>query len=94
VDQMNEALHQGIDWFRSMLRKCRLVIIQELKALGADDQNAKQIAALLSNGPMIPLRSQSIGILHSIMQKHARVFRTASNRPRSADGRPQGSRRG
>ena len=79
VDHMNEAISQGIDYFRSVLRKCRMAIIQELKDLRAGDECSRQIAALLSRGPMIPLKPESIGILNAIMLQHSNAFR-AGNR--------------
>jgi len=74
INRMNEAIQEGIDHFRTTLRKNRIVIIQELKSLRTDDHHAKQIAALLSRGPMIPLRQRSIDILNDIMQKHPGAF--------------------
>jgi hypothetical protein len=85
VEQMNEAIRQGIDHFRSILRKCKMLIIQELKAMGTDDQHSKQIAALLSRGQMIPLKQQSVSILNMLMKKHAEAFRSASTRHQAAD---------
>jgi hypothetical protein len=81
VDQMNQAIRRGISHFRMIQRKCRIVIISELKTLDADDRCARQIAALLSRGPMIALKRQTIDILAEIMQKHARAFRTAAGLP-------------
>ncbi len=74
VDRMSEAIQEGIDHFRSMLRKFKMVIIQELENMSVDDHHSKQIAALLSRGPMIPLKQPSIGILNSILRKHPDAF--------------------
>jgi hypothetical protein len=84
VDQMSQAIRRGISHFRMILRKCRIVIISELKTLDADDRCARQIAALLSRGPMIALKRQTIDILAEIMQKHARAFRAAAGLPMPA----------
>ncbi|MBZ5495286.1 MAG: hypothetical protein LAP85_02700 [Acidobacteriia bacterium] len=80
VDQMNEAIREGIDHFRSLLRKHRMLIIKELKTLHTDDYHSRQIGALLSRGPMIPLKPQSIDILNTIMRQHA-----DENRPPASD---------
>jgi hypothetical protein len=74
VDEMNEVIRQGIDHFRSMLRQHKMLIIQDLKTMRADDHHAKQIAALLSRGPTILLKQRSIEILNAIMQKHPEAF--------------------
>ena len=79
VEQMNEAIRQGIDHFRSILRRCKMLIIQELKNLGTDDQHSRQIAALLAHGPMVPLKQQSVDILNAILQKHAGAFRAQAS---------------
>ena len=75
VEQMNEAIRQGIDHFRSILRRYRMLIIQELRNLGTDDQHSRQIAALLAHGTMVPLKQQSVDILNAILQKHAGKFK-------------------
>jgi hypothetical protein len=84
VNQMNDAIRQGIDHFRSILRRYRMIIIQELKDMRADDHHARQIAALLSRGPMIPLKQHSIDILNAVIQKHAATFLTADHRLQAA----------
>jgi hypothetical protein len=77
IGEMGDVVRQGIDHFRSMLRRHKVLIIQNLKTLGSDDHHAKQIAALLSRGPMIPLKQHSIEILSAIMQKHSEAFHAA-----------------
>ncbi len=79
VDQMVGIIRQGIDQFRSALRKARIVIIQELKAAGIDDAHSRPIAALMSRGPMLPLKPHSIDILSEIMRKHPKAFSTFAN---------------
>ncbi len=85
VDRMNETVRQGIDHFRSMLRGCRMLIIRELQLLGIDDAHSKQIAALLSQGPMVPLKQQSIDILAAVMKRHPDAFRTPEYWPKALD---------
>jgi hypothetical protein len=80
IDEMSEVIRQGIDHFRSILRQHKVLIIQSLKATGADDHHVKQIAALLSRGPTIPLKQRSVDMLSAIMQKHPEAFGTADRR--------------
>jgi len=80
VNQMNDAIRQGIDHFRSILRRSKMIIIQELRDMRIDDHHAKQIAALLSRGPMIPLKQQSIDILNAVIRRHTGSFLTADHR--------------
>jgi hypothetical protein len=91
VDRMNETIKEGIDQCRAILRRCRMVIIQELKNLSPDDHHAKQIASLLSRGPMIPLKQDSIELLNRIMKKHPEAFDGAGMRTQTSDLRPQTS---
>lgn len=74
VEQINTAILEGIEYFRNILRKCSRTIIEELKNLKVDDNHAKQIAALLSRGPMIPLKPRAIDILNEVIQRHATEF--------------------
>jgi hypothetical protein len=87
IDRMNETIKEGINHCRAILRKCRMVIIQELKHLSPDDPPAKQIASLLSRGPMIPLKQDSIELLNRIMKKHAGVFDGAETLTQASDFR-------
>jgi hypothetical protein len=84
VNQMNDVIRQGIDHFRSILRRSRMIIIQEIKDMKVDDHHARQIAALLSRSPMIPLKQHSIDILNAVIQKHAATFLTADHRLQAA----------
>jgi hypothetical protein len=74
VARMDEAIQEGIEHFRYILREGRKAIIQELGNLRADDPDARQIAALISRGAMIPLQQSSIDILNRIIQKHPDAF--------------------
>ncbi len=70
VDRMNKTIQEGTDHCRSILRKYRKAIIQELENMSIDDPNSRQIAALLCRGPMIPLKQPAIDILNSILRRH------------------------
>jgi hypothetical protein len=77
VAQLNEAARDGITYFRSVLRNCNQLVIHGLKAFSADDADSRQIAALMSRGPMAPLRPQSIEILNRIIRAHSDEFSAA-----------------
>ncbi len=76
VEQINRAILDGIEYFRNALRKCSRTIIEEIKSLRVDENHARQIAALLSRGPMVPLKPRAIDILNEVIQKHATEFIT------------------
>ncbi len=85
VDEMNKAIQEGIDSIRSLLRKFKLAIIRELEDSVCDDHQTKQIAALLSRGPMVPLTQPCIDFLNSTLRKNPGGL--------SEDGLPSGSDR-
>jgi hypothetical protein len=74
VARLDEAIQEGIEYFRYILRVGRKAIIQEIKNLRADDPAARQIAALISRGAMIPLQQSSIDTLNRIIQKYPDAF--------------------
>ena len=77
VAQINAVIQEGIGYFRTLLRKCRHLILEELKTQRLDDYYYKQIAALLGRGQMVPLKPQSIETLNKIIRKHSGDFLTA-----------------
>lgn len=79
IERMNEVIQEGISHSRAALRAHKTAIIQAIQNLKADDPRAKEIAALLSRGPMIPLRPPSLDLLNQILQKHPAVFATAGS---------------
>ena len=84
--QINGIIREGLEYFRSILRGCAHLITPELKTLPIDDGSLKQLMAVLSDGPMIPLSAQSIKILNRIIAKHSSEFlseirRTGRKRP-------------
>jgi hypothetical protein len=74
INQINLAIRNGIDYFRNALRKCSNIVVEEVKAQRIDEAHAKQIAALLSQGQMVPLKLRAINILNGIIQKHSTAF--------------------
>ncbi len=71
-----------------------MLIIQELKERGTDVRCAKQIATLLSSGPMIAVRQSTVDTLAAIIKKHPNEFRAALGRRRITGPRPRNSDRG
>jgi hypothetical protein len=50
------------------------MIMVEVQALQVDDSTLKPITALLSDGPMIPLKSQTVKLLNRIIGKYPNEF--------------------
>jgi hypothetical protein len=74
VAQVNAVIQDGLNYFRTILRRCSKFIIPDLKTNRVDDFYSKQIAALLSQGPMITLKPQCVEILNRIIEKHSADF--------------------
>ncbi len=74
--QINALIQEGIEYFRGALRRFSRTIIEEVLALKVDDFHSRQIAALLSRGPLIPLKTRTIEILNRIIESHSTEFLT------------------
>jgi hypothetical protein len=72
--QINTIIQEGLEQFRVILRKCGYLILLQIKAQPADDETLRQITAVLGDGPMIPLKPQSIKILNRIIAGHPNEF--------------------
>jgi len=72
--QINGVIQEGLQYFRTILRRCGHLIMLELKTQLIDDNSLKQITAALSDGPMIPLKPQSIKVLNRIIAKNTNEF--------------------
>jgi hypothetical protein len=72
--RINGVIQEGIDYFRSVLRNCEDLIVQELETQHADENTSRQIKMLLSHNPMSALKPQSIEILNKIIWKHQSEF--------------------
>ncbi|NWG12330.1 MAG: hypothetical protein HXY20_02210 [Acidobacteria bacterium] len=68
--ELNRTVREGIEHLRAELRARRRTIIANLEAEGADENDARQVAALLSRGPVIPLRQRTIEILNAVLKKY------------------------
>jgi hypothetical protein len=74
--QINGMIQEGLEYFRTILRRCGHLIMADLKTHPIDDQNLAPITAALSDGPMIPLNAQTIKILNRIIVKNSGEFLT------------------
>ncbi|MBN1569144.1 MAG: hypothetical protein JXA73_14940 [Acidobacteria bacterium] len=74
VAQINGIIREGIDYFRTLLRRCGHLITSELKAQETDERMLQPIVALLGDGPPVPLKPQSIKILNRIIRKYPNEF--------------------
>ena len=72
--QIDGIIQEGIEYFRTILRKCEHLIVGELKAQHADESSLREIAVTLSDGPMVPLKPRSISILNAMIGKHPSEF--------------------
>jgi hypothetical protein len=72
--RINGVIQEGIDYFRSILRNCEDLIVQELETQHADENTSRQIKMLLSHNPLSALKPQSIEMLNKIIWKHQSEF--------------------
>jgi hypothetical protein len=72
--QINGIIRDGIEHFRALLRKFEHLIKAEVKAQPPDDHVLQSIAALLSDGPIVPLKPQTIKTLTRIISKYPNEF--------------------
>jgi hypothetical protein len=77
--QINALIEEGVEYFRSALRTCSKAIIEDLRTRKVDDFHSKQIAALLSHGPMVSLKPMTIEILNRIIENHSADFLSATS---------------
>jgi hypothetical protein len=71
---INGAIQDGIEYFRKRLRRCGHMIMVEVQAQQVDDATLQPITALLSDGPMVPLKPQTIKLLNRIIGKYPNEF--------------------
>lgn len=72
--RINGIIREGIEYFRTILRKCDRLILEELNDGQADDESIRQITNLLSHDSISRLKLQPIKILNGIIGKHPRAF--------------------
>jgi hypothetical protein len=78
-ERIKREIRVGIERCRTRLREASRLIIEELESMRADEGVAKQIAALLSRGPMIPLKPGAIAVLNAVIQRHSTAMRRQSS---------------
>jgi hypothetical protein len=71
---INNAIHDGIEYFRTILRNCESLIVKELTLQQADESIFRQIEMILGRDPMSALKPQSIESLNRIILKHSSSF--------------------
>jgi hypothetical protein len=76
ASQINGILQEGIEYFRTVLRRCQNLILEELKVEQADDSMVGQISALLGYGVITPLKAETVDILNRIIRKNPSYFHT------------------
>jgi hypothetical protein len=74
ANQVNSAIRDGIESVRNVLRSRARIIIEELRTMNLDDGQAKMIAALLSRGPMVPLKPGAVEALNGIVRRRVADF--------------------
>ncbi len=74
AERINTMIREGIEYFRSVLRRFSQIIISDIKALKVDDFYAAQIASLLSRGSVESLKPRTIEILNRIIERHSTDF--------------------
>lgn len=72
--QINIIIREGLEYFRSALRRCRTLISKEVKDQNPEDGVAAQIEALMGSGAMIPLKAQTIDTLNRIFRQNPSYF--------------------
>jgi hypothetical protein len=72
--QINGIIRDGIEYFRTQLRKCNQLIIAELKAQPVEDSIRDSIDTLLGDGPIPALKPQTIKALYRIIGKYPNEF--------------------
>ncbi len=71
---INGTIQEGIEYFRTHLRHCGHMIMAEVQLQQVDDSTLQPITALLSEGPMSPLKPQTIKFLNRIIGKYPNEF--------------------
>ncbi len=71
---IHATIQEGIEFFRTHLRRCGHLIMVEVQAQKVEDHVLQPITALLSDGPMVPLKPHSIRLLNRIISKYPNEF--------------------
>ncbi|MEM0360497.1 MAG: hypothetical protein QXK06_04145, partial [Candidatus Diapherotrites archaeon] len=74
VAQINAIIHEGIEYFRNVLRICRHLIQEDLKDPEVSEDVKRQVNVILSDDPLVPLQMETIRLLNRAILKNARDF--------------------
>ena len=74
ASQINEIVDEGIQYFRSILGKCRTKIESEVKSRDLDMNISVQIGSFLEDESMTPLKEQTIEGVNIIARKNPTYF--------------------
>jgi hypothetical protein len=77
ADRINSLVQGGIEYYRTIFRRFRDPVIEELKSMRVEQACAQQIAPLLGTGGMLPLSVRAVEVLNRIIQKNPEAFKTA-----------------
>jgi hypothetical protein len=72
--KINAVIQEGIEYFRTILRNCEDIIMEEITLQEVDESISRQITILLSREPMAALKPQSIEVLNKIIWKYSAEF--------------------
>jgi len=76
VSRINGIIQEGIEYFRNVLRGCGDLILENLKGRQVEEENLQQVNALLSDGPMVPLKWQTVRTLNDVILQNSSEFLT------------------
>jgi hypothetical protein len=75
TEQINRITQEGIDFFRTVLRRCSCLIMKEMGTQRIEDRDLMQITSVLEDAPLIPLKPQCIHILNRIVARNPNEYR-------------------
>jgi hypothetical protein len=76
VSRINGIIQDGIEYFRNVLRGCGDLILDDLKSRQVEEESLQQINALLGDGPMVPLKWQTVRMLNGVILNNSSEFLT------------------
>jgi hypothetical protein len=72
--QINTVIQEGIDYFRTLLKDNKDLILEELKMHDVDETTLRQITMLVGENPLSALKPQSIDFLNKFIWKYPSEF--------------------
>jgi len=74
---INILVAEGIEYYRTVLRQCRSLIMEELAGTEADALDRAELTSLLSQDPLVHLRFDVARMLNPAIRKHTKEFSLA-----------------